>query len=182
MLGSGFIADHYLSGLRYVPGARAVANAGTGGARAAAFATSHGIERTYDTMAGLCGDPEVDLVVIALPNHLHLDAVRAATAAGKGVLCTKPLGRNAAEAAEMLRLVQKAGVFHGYMENEVFSPEVIKVAEMVASGALGRVLTMRAREGEVVAVEPGIGFAVQFDPLTAEHAKALKTLLGEVEA
>ena len=47
----------------------------------------------------------------------------------------------------MLRLVQDAGVFHGYMENEVFSPEVIKVAEMVASGALGRVLTMRAREG-----------------------------------
>ena len=40
-----------------------------------------------------------------------------------------------------------AGVFHGYIENEVFSPEVIKVAEMVASGALGRVLTMRAREG-----------------------------------
>ena len=69
----------------------------------------HGIERTYDTMAGLCGDPEVDLVVIALPNHLHLEAVRAATAAGKGVLCTKPLGRNAAEAAEMLRLVQRRG-------------------------------------------------------------------------
>jgi predicted dehydrogenase len=147
MLGSGFIADHYLSGLRFVPGARAVANAGTGSERAASFATAHGIERTYTSMAGLCADPEVDLVVIALPNHLHLEAVRAATAAGKGVLCTKPLGRNAFEAAEMLRLVRDAGVFHGYMENEVFSPEVIKVSEMVASGALGRVLTMRAREG-----------------------------------
>jgi predicted dehydrogenase len=147
MIGSGFIADHYVSGLRFVPGARVVANASTGGARGADFARRHGIERSYDSIAGLSADPEVDLVVIALPNHLHLDAVRVAVAAGKGVLCTKPLGRDAAEAAEMLRLVEAAGVFHGYLENEVFSPEVMKVAEMVASGALGRVLTMRAREG-----------------------------------
>ncbi len=63
------------------------------------------------------------------------------------MLCTKPLGRTAAEAAEMLDLVRAAGVFHGYLENEVFSPEVMKTQEMVASGALGRVLTMRAREG-----------------------------------
>jgi predicted dehydrogenase len=63
------------------------------------------------------------------------------------VLCTKPLGRNCDEAAEILRLVTDAGVFHGYLENEVFSPDVIRLQEMVASGALGRVLTMRAREG-----------------------------------
>jgi predicted dehydrogenase len=147
MIGSGFIADHYVSGLRFVPGARVVANASTGGARGADFARRHGIERSYDSIAGLCADPDVDLVVIALPNHLHLETVRTAVAAGKGVLCTKPLGRNAEEAAEMLRLVQEAGLFNGYLENEVFSPDVIKVHEMVASGALGRVLTMRAREG-----------------------------------
>ena len=45
------------------------------------------------------------------------------------------------------RLVREAGVFNGYLENEVFCPEVIRVQEMVASGSLGRVLTMRAREG-----------------------------------
>lgn len=146
-IGSGFIADHYVSGLRFVPGARIVANASTGSPRGADFARRHGIERTYDSITGLCEDPTVELVVIALPNHLHLEAVRAAVAAGKGVLCTKPLGRDATEAAEMLRLVETAGLFHGYLENEVFSPEVMKLAEMVASGALGRVLTMRSREG-----------------------------------
>ena len=146
-IGTGFIADHYLSGLRWVPGARVVASASTGGERGDAFAARHGIERTYDSIDALAADPEVDLVVIAIPNHLHLGAVRSAVAAGKGVLCTKPLGRNADEAAAMLRLVREAGVFHGYLENEVFSPEVIKVVEMVASGALGRVLTMRSREG-----------------------------------
>jgi predicted dehydrogenase len=147
MIGSGFIADHYVTGLRFVPGARVVANASTGGLRGRSFARRHAIERSYDSIADLCADPGVDLVVIALPNHLHLEAVRVAAAAGKGILCTKPLGRTGAEAAEMLRLVTEAGVFNGYLENEVFSPEVMKIREMVASGALGRVLTMRSREG-----------------------------------
>ena len=53
-------------------------------------------------------------------------------------LCTKPLGRNAAEAAEMLRLVQDAGVFHGYLENEVFSPEVMQGRR---DGRVGRART-----------------------------------------
>ncbi len=147
MIGSGFIADHYLAGLGFVPDARVVANASTGSERGADFGRRHGIARTYDSIAALCADPAVDLAVIALPNHLHLEAVRTAVAAGKGVLCTKPLGRDATEAAEMLRLVREAGVFHGYLENEVFSPDVMKLQEMVASGAMGRVLTMRAREG-----------------------------------
>ena len=147
MLGSGFIADHYMDGLRFVPEARVVASASQGGERGARFGERHGIPCTYDSIEALCADPDVDLIVVALPNHLHVEAVRAATAAGKGVLCTKPLGRDAAEAAEMLMLVREAGVFHGYLENEVFSPEVMKIAEMVRSGGLGRVVTMRAREG-----------------------------------
>jgi len=146
-IGSGFIAEHYAAGLAFVPEARIVANASTRGGRGAAFGQAHGVDATYDTIEALCADPAVDLVVIALPNHLHLEAVRTAAAAGKGVLCTKPLGRNGDEAAEILRLVTDAGVFHGYLENEVFSPDVIRLQEMVASGALGRVLTMRAREG-----------------------------------
>jgi predicted dehydrogenase len=146
-IGSGFIAEHYANGLAFVPEARIVANASTRGGRGAAFGAARSVDATYDTIEALCADPAVDLVVIALPNHLHLEAVRIAVAAGKGVLCTKPLGRNGDEAAEILRLVSDAGVFHGYLENEVFSPDVIRLQEMVASGALGRVLTMRAREG-----------------------------------
>jgi predicted dehydrogenase len=147
MIGSGFIAEHYMSGLRFVPGARVVASASRGGTRGADFARRHGIATAYASIAELCADPAVDVVIVALPNEFHLEAVRAAVAAGKGVLCTKPLGRNGAEAAEMLELVRGAGVFNGYLENEVFCPEVMRVQEMVASGALGRVLTMRAREG-----------------------------------
>jgi len=97
-------------------------------------------------MAALCADPGVDLVVVALPNEAHADAVRAAASAGKGVICTKPLARSGAEAQEILDAVRAAGVWHGYAESSVFSPNVAKAHEMVKAGAIGSLLTMRARE------------------------------------
>jgi predicted dehydrogenase len=146
MLGSGFIGEFHTLGLRYVPGARVVANYGAGAERREAFAQRFG-SRPFDSIDGLCADPEVDLVVVSLPNHLHLDAVRAAAANGKAVACTKPLGRNADEAAEMVRLVEEAGVFHAYLENVVFNTETIRMREMIEAGAIGRPITFRAREG-----------------------------------
>jgi predicted dehydrogenase len=146
MLGSGFIGEFHTLGLRYVPAARVVANYGAGPDRRAAFAERFG-SRPFDSIEGVCADPEVDLVIVSLPNHLHVDAVRAAAAHGKAVACTKPLGRNATEAVEMLTLVQDAGVFHAYLENVVFGSEMIRMREMVEAGAIGRPLTFRAREG-----------------------------------
>lgn len=146
MLGSGFVADFYMAGLRDVPNTKVVANYSRSESRAREFGERHGVPRQYTSMDELCADSEVELVVIGLPNHLHLPAVRAAVAAGKAVVCTKPLGRNAAEAAEMVRIVREAGVMHGYAETEVFSPDVMRARQMIESGAIGRVLTVRARE------------------------------------
>ena len=84
--------------------------------------------------------------VVAVPQDVHLETVTAAAAAGKAVICTKPLGRNAEEAAQILQVVEEAGVWHGYAETAVFSPAVVKAKSMVDAGALGRVLTVRARE------------------------------------
>ena len=146
MLGSGFIGEFHTLGLRYVADARVVANYGAGAERREAFAERFG-SRAFDSIEGVCADPDVDLVVVSLPNQLHLDAVRAATAHGKAVACTKPLGRNADEAAEMLRIVNGGGVFHAYLENVVFNAETIRMREMIEAGAIGRVTTFRAREG-----------------------------------
>lgn len=147
ILGSGFVATFYMDGLRYVPNARVVANYSRTNERAESFGRRYGIPRQFIDMEQLCSDPEVDIVVIALPNHLHLEAVRNATAAGKAIVCTKPLARNAAEALEMVRLVRNANVMAGYAETEVFSPNVVKARDMIAAGAIGKVLTVRAREG-----------------------------------
>ena len=146
MLGSGFIGEFHALGLRYVPDTRVVANYGAGAARREAFAGRFG-SRPVGSIEEVCADPGVDLIVVSLPNHLHLDAVRAAAGNGKAVACTKPLGRTAAEGAEMLRLVQDAGVFHAYLENVVFNAETIRMREMIEAGAIGRPTTFRAREG-----------------------------------
>ncbi|MEO7664240.1 MAG: Gfo/Idh/MocA family oxidoreductase [Candidatus Limnocylindrales bacterium] len=146
MLGSGFIGEFHADSLRYIPSARVTANWGAGPERREVFATRFG-SRALESIDAVCGDPEVDLVVVSLPNHLHLDAVRSAAAHGKAVACTKPLGRNANEAAEMLRLVTEAGVFSAYLENIVFNAEMIRMRELIEAGAIGRLTTFRAREG-----------------------------------
>ena len=146
MLGSGFIGEFHTLGLRYVPNTRVVANWGAGAERREAFGARFD-SRPLESIEAVCADPEVDLVVVSLPNHLHVEAVRSAARNGKAVACTKPLGRNAAEAGEMLRLVREAGVFHAYLENVVFNVDMIRAREMVESGAIGRVTTFRAREG-----------------------------------
>jgi predicted dehydrogenase len=146
MLGSGFIGEFHTLGLRYIEGARVVANWGAGTERREAFGARFR-SRPLASIDAVCADPEVDLVVVSLPNHLHREAVRSAATHGKGVACTKPLGRNAEEAAEMLKLVTEAGVFSAYLENVVFNAEMIRMREMIEAGAIGRLTTFRAREG-----------------------------------
>jgi predicted dehydrogenase len=147
MAGSGFIADTYAEALQDVRNAEITANFSRSGERARKFADRCGpVPAQYDDLTALCADPAVDLVVIALPNEAHLAAVTIATQAGKGIVCTKPLARTGDEAAQMLRLVEETGVWHGYAESSVFSPNIAKAYQMVASGAIGDLLTMRARE------------------------------------
>jgi predicted dehydrogenase len=114
--------------------------------RAKQFAGEWGIPQWTTDLAEAINDPETDTVVIGLPNNLHLECVRLAAEAGKAVLCTKPLGRTAQEAKEMLDLVEKAGVFHGYLEDLVYPPKHLKAIEAVRNGALGKVLWVRSRE------------------------------------
>ena len=146
MLGSGFIGEFHTDGLRYVPNVRVAANYGAGPERREAFAARWG-SRPDASIDGVCADPNVDLVIVSLPNHLHIDAVRSAAGHGKAVACTKPLGRNATEAAEMLEIVERAGIFHAYLENIVYTTEMMRMRELVEAGAIGRPITFRAREG-----------------------------------
>ena len=114
--------------------------------RAREFAEEWGIPNWSTDLEEAINDPETNAVVIGLPNHLHLECVRLAAKAGKAVLCTKPLGRTAKEAKEMLHLVEDAGVFHGYLEDLVYTPKTLKSIDSVRAGALGDVLWVRSRE------------------------------------
>ncbi len=146
LLGCGFVATFYMQGLSEVPGQEVVVVYGRDPAKAADFAARWGIAEASDDMAAVAARPDIDLLLIALPNKVHLEAVRLAAAHDKHVVCTKPLGRNASEAREMLEAVRSAGVLHGYAETEVFSPAIIRAKNLIDEGAIGRVLTVRSRE------------------------------------
>ena len=92
--------------------------------------------------------PGVTTVVIGLPNFMHLEVVQKAVQAPniKAILCTKPLARSGAEAAEILKVVEDAGVFHGYLEDLVYAPKALKAIKSVQDGAIGDVLVARSRE------------------------------------
>jgi predicted dehydrogenase len=115
-------------------------------AEAASFAKEFGIDRATDDMAEAIHDPEVDTVIIGIPNYLHKKAALLAAEAGKAVLCTKPLAINSAEAYEMLEAVEKADVFHGYLEDLVYTPKTLKALASAHKGALGKILWARSRE------------------------------------
>jgi predicted dehydrogenase len=147
MLGSGFISDFYANAIlsKRHPESIAVVQSRTL-EKAQAFAKKFGISVATDSIQEAVSNENIDVVIIGLPNHQHEEAVHAAAEAGKAVLCTKPLGRNAEEALRMLKIVEEAGVFHGYLEDLVYTPKALKTVETIKAGAMGRILWTRSRE------------------------------------
>jgi predicted dehydrogenase len=114
--------------------------------RAKAFADKWEIPKFTTDLDVAIRDAESDVVIIGLPNHLHEQAVTAAAAASKAVLCTKPLGCGRAEAQRMLEAVESAGVFHGYLEDLCYTPKTLRALESVRGGTIGKVMWVRSRE------------------------------------
>ena len=147
MLGTGLIGRFYTMSLQNFRGKdeiRVVCSNKLENAKK--FAEEFGIPRWTDDMATAIQDPEIDTVIIGIPNYLHKKAVLLAAEAGKSVLCTKPLAMSGPEALDMLEAVEKAGVFHGYLEDLVYPPKTLKALHAVRKGALGKVLWARSRE------------------------------------
>jgi predicted dehydrogenase len=114
--------------------------------RAQTFARQWSIPKYTSNLEEAIHDAGTDVVVIGLPNNLHEQAVTAAAAAGKAVLCTKPLGRTGAEAQRMLKAVENADVFHGYLEDLCYTPKTLRALESVRGGTIGKVMWVRSRE------------------------------------
>lgn len=147
MLGAGLIGRFYtmsLLGFRGKDEIKVVCSKSP--ETAANFAKEFGIPGSTTDLAEAIRDPEVDTVIVGLPNYLHKKAVLLAADAGKAVLCTKPLATSGPEALEMLEAVEKAGVFHGYLEDLVYTPKTLKALDSAQKGALGKVLWARSRE------------------------------------
>lgn len=147
ILGSGFIARFYAESLVAQRRKEEVVMIyGRDEPKAHAFAKAYNIPNFSTDLDEAVQHPDVEAVVVALPNHVHLGAVLACARAGKHVLCTKPLGRNAAEALQMLQAVEKAGIIGGYLEDLCYTPKFLKSLASVKSGAIGEVIWAKSRE------------------------------------
>jgi len=147
MLGSGFIGRFYADSL---VGQRSKDKIVTIYSRreesAKKFAEDYQVAHWTTKMEDAIAHPEVSIVCISLPNHIHEEAVMLCCKHKKAVITTKPLGRNAEEALRMLKAVEEAGIFNGYLEDLVYTPKFIKSLESVKNGAIGRVLWSKSRE------------------------------------
>jgi len=147
MLGTGLIGDFYTMSLHAQRSRDRVRIVYSRSAeRGAAFRERWGVADSTTDLKAAIEHPDVDVVVVGLPNFMHVEVVEMVAAAGKAVLCTKPLGRNAAEAKVMLETVEKAGVFAGYLEDLCYTPKTLKAIKAVRSGAVGEVTWVRSRE------------------------------------
>jgi predicted dehydrogenase len=103
-----------------------------------------GIPTAHGSYEALLADPEVDVVYIPLPNHLHAEWTIAAAQSGKHVLCEKPLATTAADAQRMVDACANAGV--RLMEAFMYRhhPSWVAAMEVVASGRLGRLRAVQS--------------------------------------
>ncbi len=147
LIGTGFIGAFYLNTLHQQRGLDRIELVySRRPERAQEFAEQYDVPRWTSDLDPAVNDPDIDVVLVGVPNDAHREVVLKAAAAGKNILCTKPLARTAAEAKEMLDAVEKAGVWAGYLEDLVYTPKTLKALESVRNGALGRVLWVRSRE------------------------------------
>ena len=147
IIGTGRISD--LHAIEYIndPKAQIVALCDRDTSLARQRAAAWGLSDAFitDDMSALLKRPDVDLVEILLPHHLHKQAALAAIAAGKAVSLQKPMCMNMAEADEVIDAAQQAGVPFKVFENFIFYPPVMKATELIAEGAIGEPLTIRIK-------------------------------------
>jgi predicted dehydrogenase len=146
IIGSGGIAlANHLPGFAHAPGAKVVALCDSNPAVLERARALSGIDAVHADYHELIGRKDVQAVVIATPNHVHAPIAKAAIAAGKHVLCEKPLALSHPEALEMLRAAEAAGVRHMTAFTYRFVPAMVYVAYLAASGVLGRIYHVRVQ-------------------------------------
>jgi len=140
-----------------------IAVAGRDEASVKEAALRYGYETYYTDWRDLIKDDRVQLFDNGGPNDVHAEPVIAAARAGKHVLCEKPLGRTAKEAASMLEAVTKAGVKHMVSYNYRYVPAIRQAYELIHSGMLGEIFHFRAVYLQEWIIDPNVPLVWRLD-------------------
>ncbi|MBB6628629.1 Gfo/Idh/MocA family oxidoreductase [Nocardioides sp. KIGAM211] len=187
ILATGKIAHSFARDLALVPGAELAAVGSRREESAQAFAAEHGARTAHSSYEALVEDPDVDVVYVASPHSLHLEHAALAFAAGKHVLCEKPLTLTTADAEAMVALAREHDRFLMEAMWTACHPVVRRLRRDLADGRFGTPRQLHAELGFRVdaaptdrMLDPALGAGALLDmgiyPLTLAHL-----LLGEAE-
>ena len=153
-LGAANIARAFTSGVAPSKTVTVAAVASRDAGKAERFARECGIERSHGSYEALLSDPAIDAIYNPLPNSLHAEWSIRAMEAGKHVLCEKPLALTATEARAMFAAAKRLGrhLVEAYPYRA--QPQTLKLRELLAEGAIGKVELIRSSFG-VAFSDPG---------------------------
>jgi D-xylose 1-dehydrogenase (NADP+, D-xylono-1,5-lactone-forming) len=158
ILGAARIARLFVEGVRASRKVAVRAVAARDVERARSFARELRVPHVHPTYEALLADPQIDAVYNPLPNSLHAEwSIRAADA-GKHVLCEKPLAASANEARSMFEAARRNQVYLVEAYPYRAQPVTLKLRELLAAGAIGRLQMIQAYIGFSIADPADIRF------------------------
>jgi len=136
VVGIGFIGVAHVEALRRL-GVEVMGVVGSSPERARVKAESAGLPSVYESVEALAADPQVDVIHITSPNYAHADQVRTVLAAGKHVVCEKPLALSSKDTADLVSRAEDSGLVNAVCFNIRFYPANHQAMSMVAAGDIG---------------------------------------------
>ncbi len=140
---STIAAEHMIGALRKTPAANVDWVVSGSAEHVAAYAANHGIAKSGTDLDAMLGDQTIDAIYISSTNEKHHAQALAAIAAGKHVLCEKPLAMTVADAADMVQAAARAGVVFGTNHHLRNAGSHMAIRDLIAQGRVGEVLSMR---------------------------------------
>ncbi len=147
ILGAGTIAAKMAMTLQHLRGASCYAVAARELSRAELFANKYVFGRAYGSYSELLNDELVELVYIATPHSHHYEHIKLCLEHGKHVLVEKPFTATAAQAEEVIKMAEERGLFLAEAMWSRYMPMVDTILDMVNSGIIGKITSMRASVG-----------------------------------
>lgn len=188
IIGAGDIAHRVMApAMRECPHSELVAVTRTTLQGAREFARMHGVRRAYDNLEDLLADSEVEAVYVATPVARHLPDTLAAAAAGRHVLCEKPLALNVAEGEEMEEACRRAGITFMTCYYQRFNARHRKMKELLDAGAIGHATSARVNfsgrslvNPEAWRQDPALGGGGPYMDMGTHAVDLLRFFLGDV--
>ena len=186
LIGASTIASEHMIGAIRANGGEVVAVLSSNALRGRSYAETHGISRSTTDLAALVESSDIDAVYISTTNELHRDQVFAAAAAGKHVMCEKPLALTLADARAMVAECKRQGIVMGTNHHLRNSATHRTMRDAIAAGRIGKPLFARVFHAVYLPPHlqgwriktPGAGGGVILD-ITVHDADTLRFVLGD---